>query len=164
MIDVQTIGGGVVVGASGWQDALEANTRSFADEWTARQDFQANFPSAMSSADYVDKLFANAGVAPTTDERAAIIADLYAGRATRAAALRKVAENPALARQEFARAFVLMQYFGYLRRNPDDAPDANFDGYNFWLNKLNAAGGDFQKAEMVRSFILSNEYRHRFDW
>jgi hypothetical protein len=41
------------------------------------------------------------------------------------------------------RAFVLMQYFGYLRRNPDDAPDGNFNGYNFWLNKLNVFGGDY---------------------
>ena len=39
-----------------------------------------------------------------------------------------------------------MQYFGYLRRNPDDAPDANFSGYNFWLSKLNQFGGDFVKA------------------
>jgi hypothetical protein len=63
---------------------------------------------------------------------------------------------------EFARAFVLMQYFGYLRRNPDDAPDGNFNGCNFWLTKLNAFGGDYIASEMVRSFILSSEYRKRF--
>jgi hypothetical protein len=55
-----------------------------------------------------------------------------------------------------------MQYFGYLRRNPDDPPDANFDGYNFWLAKLEQFNGDFVRAEMVRAFISSIEYRRRF--
>jgi hypothetical protein len=55
-----------------------------------------------------------------------------------------------------------MQYFGYLRRDPDSAPDASFDGYNFWLAKLNSFNGDFRAAEMVRAFIESLEYRGRF--
>ena len=82
----------------------------------------------------------------------------------RADVLKKVAEHPALVRQEFDRAFVLMQYFGYLRRNPNGGPDTNFDGYNFWLKKLDDNGGDFIRAEMVRAFIESTEYRNRFDW
>ena len=55
-----------------------------------------------------------------------------------------------------------MQYFGYLRRNPDDAPDVDFAGYNFWLNKLNEFNGNFVKAEMVKAFLVSTEYRQRF--
>ncbi len=80
----------------------------------------------------------------------------------RARALRRVVENARLARQEFTRAFVLMQYFGYLRRNPNDAPDVNFDGFDFWLNKLNQFNGNFVQAEMVKAFISSNEFRRRF--
>jgi len=64
--------------------------------------------------------------------------------------------------QEFNRAFVLMQYFGYLRRDPNSGADANFDGYDFWLNKLNQFNGDYNKAEMVKAFITSGEYRRRF--
>lgn len=84
--------------------------------------------------------------------------------ATRARVLRLVAENATLKSQEFNRAFVLMQYFGYLRRNPDDPPEPTLDfaGYNFWLNKLNQANGDFISAEMVKAFITSSEYRARF--
>ena len=67
-----------------------------------------------------------------------------------------------LAQQEFNRAFVLMEYFGYLRRNPNDAPDSDFSGYNFWLTKLNQFNGDFVKAEMVKAFITSSEYLKRF--
>jgi hypothetical protein len=48
-----------------------------------------------------------------------------------------------------------MQYFGYLRRNPDDAPDSDMSGYNFWLSKLNGHNGDFAAAEMVKSFLVS---------
>jgi hypothetical protein len=57
---------------------------------------------------------------------------------------------------------VLIQYFGYLRRNPDDAPDNNFDGYQFWLDKLNQFNGDFTKADMVKAFLVSSEYQQRF--
>ena len=60
------------------------------------------------------------------------------------------------------RGFVQMQYFGYLRRNPNDPPDGNFNGYNFWLNKLNQFNGNFLDAEMVKAFLSSTEYRNRF--
>jgi hypothetical protein len=82
--------------------------------------------------------------------------------AARARALRRVAENATLAQQEFNRAFVLMQYFGYLRRNPNDPPDSNFDGYHYWLNKLELFNGNYAQAEMVKAFLVSIEYRQRF--
>jgi hypothetical protein len=49
-----------------------------------------------------------------------------------------------------------MQYFGYLRRNPNDAPEPglNFDGYNFWLTKLNHFDGNFINAEMVNGIFV----------
>jgi hypothetical protein len=55
-----------------------------------------------------------------------------------------------------------MQYFGYLRRDPDAAPDADFSGYNFWLSKLDQFGGNYVNAEMVKAFLSSIEYRRRF--
>jgi hypothetical protein len=60
------------------------------------------------------------------------------------------------AQKEFTSMFVLMEYFGYLRRNPDTA------GFNFWLNKLNQFNGNFVQADMVKAFINSAEYRQRF--
>jgi len=70
---------------------------------------------------------------------------------TRAQALRTGAEHPTLLSAESNRAFVLMQYFGFLRRNPDDAPDTDYAGCEFWLTKLNQFNGNFQDAEMVTS-------------
>ncbi len=80
----------------------------------------------------------------------------------RASVLRKIADNATLKQREFNRAFVLMEYFGYLRRNPDAAPDLNFNGYNFWLNQLNQFNGNFANADMVKAFLSSGEYRQRF--
>ena len=84
--------------------------------------------------------------------------------AARARALRDVAENSTLNQQEFNRAFVLMQYFGYLRRNPNEPPEPTLDyqGYSFWLDKLNTFNGNFVQAEMVKAFLDSTEYRQRF--
>ncbi len=78
--------------------------------------------------------------------------------------MRLVAENSRLDAQEKNRAFVLMQYFGYLRRNPNDPPELtlDFQGYDFWLNKLNQFNGNFVAADMVKAFITSGEYRQRF--
>jgi hypothetical protein len=87
---------------------------------------------------------------------------LNGGADTRAGILFKVCETGPVMQNETNRAFVLMQYFGYLRRNPDDAPDANMDGYDFWRAKLNQFGGDFVRAETVKAFITSIEYRQRF--
>ena len=85
------------------------------------------------------------------------------GTITRAQALRFVAEDIDFRQAELNRAFVLMEYFGYLRRNPSDPPDNDgLSGYNFWLNKLDSFNGDFIKAEMVKAFINSTEYRRRF--
>jgi hypothetical protein len=119
----------------------------------------------MTAQQFVDKLDTNAGLVLSSSEKAALVAQLGgtpADFAKRASVLRSIAENSNLDQREFNKAFVLMQYFGYLRRNPDGAPDSNFDGFNFWLTKLNQFNGDFVQAEMVKAFIVSSEYINRF--
>jgi hypothetical protein len=91
-----------------------------------------------------------------------IIRSLDAGIITRAQALRLIAESDYFRMNELNRAFVLMEYFGYLRRSPDDPPDNNLDGFNFWLAKLNQFNGNFVNADMVKAFLKSTEYRGRF--
>jgi hypothetical protein len=100
-------------------------------------------------------LIANLGVIITPSERDELAQDMLRG-ASRADILAKLIENPTFARAEFNSAFVLMQYFGYLGRDPDQA------GYNFWLNKLNQFDGNYINAEMVKAFLSSIEYRRRF--
>jgi hypothetical protein len=61
--------------------------------------------------------------------------------------------SDALNQQEFNRAFVLMQFLGYLRGNPDDPQDTDYTGYDFRLTKLNTFNGNYVNAEMVKAFI-----------
>ena len=160
--DTQRIGQGVIVGNSGWQQVLETNTIAFTNDFVFQPEFLANYPATLTAAAYVDKLNTQAGNVLTFDEYFKLANGLMAGLETRGSVLRKIAESQKFSANEINRAFVLMQYFGYLRRNPDDAPDNNFSGFDFWLAKLNQFGGDYRAAEMVKAFISSGEYRHRF--
>ncbi len=165
--DTQQIGQGVIVGQSGWEQALESNKQNFMTSFVQRPRFTSAYPTAMTVQQFVDALYTNAGLVPTSaPNRPKAISEFNSTTpsdpAARARALRDVAEDPMLTQQEFNRAFVLMQYFGYLRRNPNDTPDSDFTGYNFWLGKLNTFNGDYNAAEMVKAFIVSSEYRQRF--
>lgn len=169
MPDTRTIGQGVVVGQGNWQAILEANKQAFAAAFVVRARFVADYPTSMTPTAFVNQLFARAGLTTGGSDYTAAINEFggagnTSDNAARGRAVRKVAESNTLGIQEKNKAFVLMQYFGYLRRNPYDAPEATLDysGYNFWLGKLNQFGGDFNAAEMVKAFIVSGEYEGRF--
>jgi hypothetical protein len=163
--DSRSISNGVVVGAAGWQQALENNKQAYALAFVGRPEFQTAFPGTMTAAEFVDTLDANAGRVLSSTETANLVNTLGgtpSDPAKRALVVRSVAENSNLQQREVNKAFVLMQYFGYLKRNPDEGNDTDFSGYNFWLGKLNQFGGNFVNAEMVKAFILSTEYNQRF--
>jgi len=166
MTDTQRIGRNVVIGQPGDQAQLETNKVAFFTGWVQRTGFLARFPVGMSAADFVNTLNGNTGNSLTPAEAQSLIATLNANNTTqgRAVAVRQVSENAEFTRREKNKAFVLMQYFGYLRRNPNDPPEIGLDfaGYNFWLTKLNEHNGNFIQAEMVKSFTVSGEYRRRF--
>ncbi len=165
--DTQEIGLGVVVGQPGFETVLENNKQAFALDFVQRSRFTAAFPTSMTPTQFVDKLNTNAGNVLSPTDRSTAIA-LFGGASdtnnltARGQALRQVAENQNLYNAEFNRAFVLMQFIGYLRRNPNDSPDSDYTGYDFWLTKLNQFNGNFVNAEMVKAFITSAEYRQRF--
>jgi uncharacterized repeat protein (TIGR01451 family) len=167
LADTAKIGDGVIVGEEGWQQKIESNKVNFISEFVGRDEFLSLYPESLTSGQFVDALYAHANISLSPEERQAAVAE-FAGatdsseRRARAIVLRKLAEGSALNTREINRAFVLMQYFGYLRRNPSDPPDKDLTGYNFWLDKLNAFGGDFRAAEMVKAFITATEYRARF--
>jgi Metallo-peptidase family M12/Reprolysin family propeptide/Domain of unknown function (DUF4214) len=169
--DTQQIGNGVIVGQNGWEAALDSNKQAFVDQFVARQRFTSMYPTTMPPATFVTTLNSNAGNPLSPTELATLIAEhtLPVGAKTRAQVLRQIAEHQNLVNSEFNRAFVLMQFFGYLRRDPNSTPDSDYTGYDFWLTKLNSftqPGDDVlvrvQRADMVRAFIVSTEYRKRF--
>ena len=128
-----------------------ANRAAFPDDFVQRDDFKLIFDSLSNTA-YVDRLLTNLMV--SIPQRNQLIADLNAGTKTRAQALTEVVNNGVVVQAEFNRTFVLAEYFGYLRRDPEPA------GFNAWLAFLDANPTDFRT--MVRGFMDSNEYRSRF--
>jgi hypothetical protein len=144
----------VIVGSPGWETKLAANKDQFLESWVQRADFNARYAS-LTNQQFVDALIANLRVTIDPAGRDALIVNLSRG-SSRANVLGQLAQNEVFSQSEFNRAFVLMQYFGYLRRDPDSA------GFNFWLNKLNQFNGSYQNADMVKAFLASQEYRSRF--
>jgi hypothetical protein len=157
----------VQVGVGPWPETLEANKAAYFNAFVARAAFTAAFPATMTPAQFVDKLNQHAEGALTQAERDTLVGELAGGAKTRAQVLRAVAEDETFAQTQFRRAFVFMQYVGYLRRDPDAADfrgveDPGFEGFHFWLGKLNQFNGSYIDAEMVKAFITSIEYRQRF--
>jgi hypothetical protein len=169
LADTQEIGRNVQVGLGDWQGQLEANKRAYVDRFVTSSEWASVF-GLMSNAQFVDALNANTldplapglGGSLTAAERDQLVADLDQSKKTRAEVLRAVAENGEFSHRQTNKAFVLMEYYGYLRRNPNSPPDSDFVGYNFWLGKLDEFHGNFVRAEMVKAFLSADEYRHRF--
>ena len=162
LTDTQAIGKGVIVGQAGWDRVLESNKVSYFNSFVQTSRFTTKYPTATLPAAYVHTLNVNAGSPLSTPEETQLTAEHTTGSKSRAQVLRQIAEHPNLANAEINRAFVLMQYFGYLRRNPNDTPDSDYTGYDFWLTKLNQFNGNYINAEMVKAFLISTEYRKRF--
>jgi uncharacterized repeat protein (TIGR01451 family) len=160
--DSQTIAQGVIVGQGNWQQKLDDNKNAFTAEFVQRAQFLSVFPLSLTAAQFVDSMNSNAGNPLSQSERNQLVSDLSNNVKTRAQVLRAVVEDADFVSSEFNRAFVLMQYFGYLRRNPNNPPDSDYTGYDFWLTKLNQFNGNYINAEMVKAFLSSIEYRQRF--
>jgi hypothetical protein len=156
MHDVQELGRGYVFGADGSDAVLEANKVAYFNEFVARPEFLAKYPGSLTNASYVDNLLTTASLFTTGTFRDSLVNGLNGGTKTRATVLRAVAESSTLNTRELRPGFVTMEYFGYLRRDPDTS------GFNFWLQKLNDFNGNYIQAEMVKAFIESLEDRQRF--
>ncbi|HLL73825.1 MAG TPA: DUF4214 domain-containing protein, partial [Pyrinomonadaceae bacterium] len=135
---------------------LEVSKATFAKEFMARpalagqQSFAAR-NGELDDAGRLDHMLERAGV--TLANRDHLAAALAAGRMTPAQVLRAVAESNEASAKFYNRAFVAMQYFGYLQRDPDEP------GFNRWVNVLNTSG-DYRT--MIFGFIYSHEYQARF--
>ncbi len=129
-------------------DQLEAAKLAFANDFTARSTIVTKYAS-LNNQNYVDGLLATAGV--TLSTRQSMIDGLNSNTLTRAQVLRQVAESDAVYQKYYNQAFVVMEYFGYLRRDPDVL-------YLDWIKALDR--GDDSRA-MVGGFVNSLEYRQR---
>jgi hypothetical protein len=131
-------------------DQLDAAKTAFIDDFMSRPAFAAMYNS-QSNAAYVNALVSTAGVALSNQQ--ALINELNNGTATRAQVLRQIAESGEVYQKYYNQAFVVMEYFGYLRRDPDAL-------YLNWISVLDANSAD--SRHMVEGFVNSTEYRQRF--
>jgi hypothetical protein len=137
---------------------LKPGKQAFGTAWVQRAAFKAAYPDAMPQDQFVNKLYDTAGLVGYQTERLQAIQDLSNNVKSRAQVLRDAIEIPAFTTQEYNPSFVLMQYFGYLRR------DADQGGYQFWLSVLNSQLPQDTSGyhSMVCAFVTSGEYQDRF--
>ena len=128
---------------------LEAAKVAFVNEFMARTEFTDKFDGT-TNTQYVDLLLSTAGI--THPARDFWIAALAIGSRTRAQVLREIAESTEVYTKYYNQAFVVMQYFGYLRREPDGQ-------YLAWIAVLDSTG---DSRGMINGFMNSLEYRARF--
>ena len=140
------------VGGSNSPAQEEAAKIDYANAFVQRQDFLAIFPQTMTASQYVNGLESNAQV--SLPNKQTLIDALNAGTMTRADVLRNVVESQVVFDKYIIPSFVTMEYFGYLRRDPDVV------GYQNWVNTLASNPSDYR--HMIFGFIYSTEYRSRF--
>ena len=167
--DMAQVNKGIVVNDALSPDVINANKRAFVEQFITRSDFQLAYGN-LNATQFVDKLAQTTGVALSSADRDALITEA-SNPANRGSVVFKIVDGTQTTtggllqfqttygqqfyNKEFDTVFVFMEYIGYLRRNPDQ------DGFNHWLGKLKFFG-NWVDAEMVRSFIVSPEYRNRF--
>lgn len=132
------------------QQEIEAGKVEFINDFMVRQEFKSRYDSVKDPAAYVQPLLNTAQVTPPNSQ--ALIDDLARGRKTRAEVLRAVVESPEVTAKFYNEAFVVVEYFGYLRRDPDIL-------YLNWIQTLNQSN-DYRL--LVNGFLNSAEYRQRF--
>ncbi|HVQ39432.1 MAG TPA: DUF4214 domain-containing protein, partial [Pyrinomonadaceae bacterium] len=170
MRDMPQLVNGIIVGGQISGATIEANRAEYLNQFVQRSEFVSIY-GALTNQGYVDKLFQTTATVVSEADKQALVNGLNGATETRASVLHKVINGTRVISEgqtevvaaygktfydsQFNPAFVQMEYFGYMRRTEDTA------GFNFWLGKLNSYG-DFLSAEMVRSFLLSPEYRRRF--
>jgi hypothetical protein len=156
MIAMRLVGHDLVPGSSLWETDLHRNRTALMKEWTTSPEFKRLY-DGKSNVDLVDALLKNAGISLSAPKRDKLVSGLPTQTDPQEAALLSVISDDAFYASEYNNAYVLVHFFGYLRRNPDDAPDFDLKGFNFWRDRLNA-WGDYRTISMA--FMESEEYRN----
>jgi hypothetical protein len=157
MTDLRLMSRELYLDRPGWRETLNLNAQTLCNELTGQAGFLGRYGN-MGSAEYVSVLCANAGVDPSERERSNLSAALADGRETRATVLRRIASDSRLVSREYNAGYVLCHYFGYLKRNPDEGPDRDLTGYDFWRQQLDRTR-DYRG--ITRAFLESDEYRRQ---
>ena len=155
MSDMKQIGRGALINSDDEQGKIESNMNEFAADWVGRARFRDVYQS-MTNERFVDTLSENAGIILPPGERASVIDKLGAGTMTRVQALLAIVNDPGFKKKEENRSFVLLHFFGFLRRNPGEPPDKDMEGFTYWITELEKTG-DLER--LPRAFTESIEFK-----
>ena len=155
MSGVHTTGIGIYPGSATAKADFETRLVGLVRSWEGSAWFVATY-RGLDDAQYVARLYENAGIGTTDAERSSLVEALTSRTETRGGALLKVAADPRVEERNHDRSVLLLHYFGFLRRNPDDPPDHNLDGFNFWLSNLKR---EQDLDQITFAFRDSLEYR-----
>jgi hypothetical protein len=112
-------------------DECEQNLKQFAEQAS-----QAKALTQLANRAYVLRLTENAQVSFESWEQDRLVESLDKGRQSRGQVLLAIANDDRLRQRENDGSLLRLHYFAYLRRNPDDPPDRDLSGFNFWLHDL----------------------------
>jgi hypothetical protein len=133
--DSEIVAKDVILASEDEDRQFQISLGRFTEDWVRRDPFIRSF-GGLDDAHYVDRLLENAGLRVDPPLRATLTAALGNGQQTRAGVLLQIVNHPAFVEKENDRSLVLLHYFGYLRRNPDDPPDRDLTGFEFWIRDL----------------------------
>jgi hypothetical protein len=156
MQDAAELGRGLVPGSEAAEQDFGTRLRALANGAARDADFRALY-GGLDDAQFVARLYENAGLAADPSERNALAAALASGSATRADVMLKLSADTRLVERERNRSLLLLHYFGFLRRNPDDPPDRDTSGFDFWLAQMGAAPDG--PGKIALAFRDSIEYK-----
>jgi hypothetical protein len=156
MTGMTLLGRGLFIGTPDWQESLEKNRNYLLGDWTKSVEFRKLY-EGKSDDEFVDHVLKNAGLNWSQSQRDALVNNLGTKTVSRPAALLRIVDDSDFYAREYSNAWVLAHFFGYLRRNPDDAPDFDLKGFNFWRDRLDS-WKDYRTISLA--FIESDEYRN----
>ncbi|PYS74107.1 MAG: hypothetical protein DMF69_02780, partial [Acidobacteria bacterium] len=153
--DLEKLGRGVVVGSEEQEARFAENFNQFLHEWMKREGFMKS--AGNDSEQFVDQLLKNSGVRIEPDARLQLITELSSGGKSRADLLTMIVDDPQFINKEEFPSLVVLHYFAYLRRNPEDPPDGDLRGFNFWVEDLER---NHDPSKIAVAFQKSGEYLH----
>jgi hypothetical protein len=153
--DLEEICRGVIVGSEGQTEQLNANLQSFMNEWTKRESFLKVFGN-LNDEQFLDQVIQNAGISIATIDRQKLISQLANQPDSRASLVLKIIDEPQFVAKDQKRSLVALHYFAYLRRNPNDPPDNDWRGFNFWVNDIEH---NSDPNKLRAAFSLTDEYQ-----
>jgi hypothetical protein len=158
MSDIELIGRGVIAGTPNQDQQFAKNFNEFLNDWTRRGLFLRSFAN-LDPTQYLNRLAANTGVTTSPADRTTLIVGLSEGKETQASVFSKILDQPQFVEREQYRSLLALHYFGYLRRNPDDPPDGDLRGFEFWLQDLERHR---DPVKLSNAFKVTGEY-HQFE-